>query len=431
MIFLWVLFYSGILLAQPYPWWYPTTFDIKGDTWWMSRWSDPEKHYRLEKSTDFGKTWEYKLEYGQIEIEQIDFLNENLGWIRFADGYLMRTTDGGNTWTQMGYTTAAYMDTLRFIDENTGFLLGERFQKTTNSGDTWQTRIFSADSNVYIAEHYSFLTDSIIFVHAYDIEYDWNGDWWFDILFKTTDQGDTWEVVRERKSGDAWPIYFFSADSGYSLRESNTKITTNGGKTWDILAHLPVPYYSGNARGDIQFFNSQVGYLTSFMWPYYDTLYRTTDGCKTWQSVPGAGWGRIYTEGKSIVSVSRKLHSATIIRFCYSLDEGVNWQTNYFDPEVVTNTDNDVPLSEFRLYQNYPNPFNPLTLIKYSLPLQSRITIMIYDALGKEITRLVDEEKPAGEYEAQWNASLNPSGVYFLRMQAGQFSETRKLILVK
>jgi photosystem II stability/assembly factor-like uncharacterized protein len=86
----------------------------------------------------------------------------------------------------------------------------------------------------------------------------------------------------------------------------DTELTTNGGKTWDIIAHLPVPYYPGNGRGDIQFFDSQVGYLTSFMWPYYDSLYRTTDGCKTWQSVPGAGWGRIYTEGKTIVTVSKK-----------------------------------------------------------------------------------------------------------------------------
>jgi hypothetical protein len=208
LIFLLVLFYSGILLAQVYPGWDPTTFDITGDTWWMSRWID--NHYRLEKSTDFGKTWEYKLEYGRIEIEQIYFLNENLGWIRFADGYLMRTTDGGNTWTQMGYTTAAFMDTLRFIDENTGFLLGERFQKTTNSGDTWQTHIFSADSNVYIAEHYSFLTDSIIFVHAYDIEYiPTVGERWFDILIKTTDQGDTWQVIKRKESWKCIAHSFF------------------------------------------------------------------------------------------------------------------------------------------------------------------------------------------------------------------------------
>jgi hypothetical protein len=81
--------------------------------------------------------------------------------------------------------------------------------------------------------------------------------------------------------------------------------------------------------------------------------------------------------------------------------------------------------------QNYPNPFNPSTTFKYSLPKTERVTLSIYDLLGKEVIKLIDEEKPAGEYETIWNASPYPSGVYFLRMQAGQFNETRKLILMK
>jgi outer membrane protein assembly factor BamB len=91
-----------------------------------------------------------------------------------------------------------------------------------------------------------------------------------------------------------------------------------------------------------------------------------------------------------------------------------------------------IPASNsYNLSQNYPNPFNPSTTIKYSLAQAGRITLSIYDLLGREVIKLIDEEKPPGEYETIWNTASYPSGVYFLKMQAGQFSETRKLILVK
>jgi photosystem II stability/assembly factor-like uncharacterized protein len=90
-----------------------------------------------------------------------------------------------------------------------------------------------------------------------------------------------------------------------------------------------------------------------------------------------------------------------------------------------------VLLPEFNLSQNYPNPFNPSTTIKYSLTQAERVTLSIYDLLGREVVKVTDEEKPAGEYETTWNASAYPSGVYFLRMQAGQFSETKKIVLMK
>jgi len=99
---------------------------------------------------------------------------------------------------------------------------------------------------------------------------------------------------------------------------------------------------------------------------------------------------------------------------------------------TVTGVEDKIPvIMGYDLEQNYPNPFNPSTTIRYSLAQTGRITLSIYDLLGREVVKLVDEEKPAGEYETKWNASSYPSGVYFLRMQAGQFSETRKLLLMK
>jgi len=83
------------------------------------------------------------------------------------------------------------------------------------------------------------------------------------------------------------------------------------------------------------------------------------------------------------------------------------------------------------LYQNYPNPFNPVTKIMYDVSRQSFITIRIYDILGREAAVLVNETKQQGSYEVSWDASNFPSGVYFYELQAGTFTERKKMVLIK
>jgi hypothetical protein len=85
----------------------------------------------------------------------------------------------------------------------------------------------------------------------------------------------------------------------------------------------------------------------------------------------------------------------------------------------------------FLLKQNYPNPFNPSTKIKYSIPQTSNVVIKVFDVLGNKIETLVNEEKPAGTYEIIWFAEKLPSGVYFYQLQAGDFVETKKMVLMK
>ena len=98
--------------------------------------------------------------------------------------------------------------------------------------------------------------------------------------------------------------------------------------------------------------------------------------------------------------------------------------------EAVESISNKIP-TEFSLNQNYPNPFNPSTKITYQIPKVSFITLKIYDVLGKEITTLVNEEKPIGSYEIEFNAKNLPSGIYFYKIQAGSFVETKKMVLMK
>jgi hypothetical protein len=106
------------------------------------------------------------------------------------------------------------------------------------------------------------------------------------------------------------------------------------------------------------------------------------------------------------------------------------WRRPLSELVGVTKEGSDLPL-EFTLSQNYPNPFNPSTTIRYQLPIRSIVTIKMYNILGKEITTLVNEKKDAGKYSINFNGSSLPSGVYFYRIQAGSFAETKKMMLLK
>ncbi|NIT61041.1 MAG: T9SS type A sorting domain-containing protein [Aliifodinibius sp.] len=97
------------------------------------------------------------------------------------------------------------------------------------------------------------------------------------------------------------------------------------------------------------------------------------------------------------------------------------------------------PISMYELSQNYPNPFNPITTIEFTLPLQSEVTLTIYNPLGEVVETLVSDRLRAGRYSLKWNASQYPSGIYFYRLEASsaegakshRFTQSKKLILLK
>ena len=91
---------------------------------------------------------------------------------------------------------------------------------------------------------------------------------------------------------------------------------------------------------------------------------------------------------------------------------------------------NEIP-NEHSLSQNYPNPFNPSTIIKFEIPKSSNVTISVYDVLGNELKILVNENLKPGTYKVEWDASNYPSGIYFYRLTAGTFAETKKMVLIK
>jgi len=120
-----------------------------------------------------------------------------------------------------------------------------------------------------------------------------------------------------------------------------------------------------------------------------------------------------------------------------SSGDTINYPPSFTDPshyiKQPTSIKDDIfeiP-QRFSLFQNYPNPFNPSTKINYSISQTIIVTLKVYDLLGKEITTLLNEEKPIGNYEIEFDGSNLSSGIYFYKMKAGNFSDTKKFILLR
>jgi len=96
----------------------------------------------------------------------------------------------------------------------------------------------------------------------------------------------------------------------------------------------------------------------------------------------------------------------------------------------VSETEDEIP-NNFVLYSNYPNPYNNSTKISYEIPVQSNVSIILYDALGREVATLVNEVKPSGKHQFSFVENNLVSGVYFYTLRAGNYSQTKKMILLK
>jgi hypothetical protein len=110
-------------------------------------------------------------------------------------------------------------------------------------------------------------------------------------------------------------------------------------------------------------------------------------------------------------------------------DDGI-WRRDISDI-FSSNEENSDILKQFSISQNYPNPFNPSTSIQYAIPIRQYVTLKIYDVLGTEIETLVNEEKPAGSYEVEFDGSNLGSGIYFCELRVGENLSIKKMLLLK
>jgi N-acetylneuraminic acid mutarotase len=200
-------------------------------------------------------------------------------------------------------------------------------------------------------------------------------------------------------------------EGGWGTNNAISVLTPNGGEVWGMATEQFIIWSSIDIIDVKIEFSSNNG----ASWELVN------------ESVPSTG---IYSWNVPAVHTIQGL-----IKISDVTDEDIfDISDNVFTIEPVTGMEDEnnrlIP-DEYSLSQNHPNPFNPTTKIKYGLPNAGLVTIKVYDVLGNEVATIVNEERYAGNYEITWYAEQLPSGIYFYRIQAGSFVETKKMILMK
>ncbi len=225
-------------------------------------------------------------------------------------------------------------------------------------------------------------------------------------VFRSTNNGTSWTQIN---SGLTDTIVFSLGVSGTNLFAGTSSggifLSSNNGTSWTHLNTSPISVGCFAVLGTNLFAGG---------------VYLSTNSGTSWTQVnsdlPGA-------PVQALAVLDTNLFAGT-------LGGGV-WRRPLSEMiTAVTDNGNNLPM-RFSLSQNYPNPFNPTTNLSFSLPSRSFVSLKVFDLLGREVATIVSEEMSAGNYSRQWNAANMSSGAYFYRLQAGNYSEVKKLLVVK
>ena len=358
-------------------------------------------------------------------------------WDSFNGGRMFLTTGDGTNWTQIGSADSG-IDILSIVMLDSRILAGtwNGFIQSTDDGTTWNDFTptgIPADSAIW-----SIVTiNTTLFAGT-------TGD-----IYKSTDNGNTWTEISSGIAADARITSIVAGGNNIFAGSASNGVfkSTNNGTSW-------TPINSNLTDTRI----SQLVVLGNKLFAVTLTgVYLSDNSGTSWAADPS-----VLKNVNCLVAVNGQLIAGTDDNGAYvSVDNGVTWTSfssgmpadtriwslagssdNIFagtssgiwvtgSPTEVTGVrEISAPLT-FTLNQNYPNPFNPSTNISFSIPSKSFVSLKIYDRLGREVATIFSEEISAGYYTRKWNAANIPGGIYFYRLKAGSFTETKKLILLR
>jgi len=408
--------------------------------------------------------------------DDVSFISETNIWvtnnINFGGGNsakVYKSTNGGQNWTIQFTKSNQYFRCIGFLDSLNGILgtlgnmiglNGPALYKTTNGGMNWDS-VSISPSPPYGLCGISILQPSSIFACGRV-----GGPAYF---IKSTNGGLNW--ISQNMSAYAYELIdckFFSDDSGFVIGAVDTVpnskgvvlFTSNGGNSW-------IERYRGNRPYDglwkISFINRNTGYVSFNL--NEDTLFflKTTNGGLSWQRGFQALGVQTISQGIGFINENTGWIGGDFTNMYKTTNGGISWQLDNWgrfvnrirfindtlgyavgreiykyttEPIGIKPISNEIS-KDFLLGQNYPNPFNPVTKIRFSVPVNKvgerglSVRLLIYDALGREIITLINEQLNPGIYEISWDAANRPSGIYFYKLITEEYTETKKMILIK
>lgn len=387
---------------------------------------------RVMKTTNAGANWFEQLtpfrDSADLNYRCVSFADINTGILVFAQmvspatyGGLVRTTNGGINWNKISIPVDAHMTRVKFINSSTGFATGYHIiYKTTNAGLNW-VPAFQSSSCAYLFGIF-FNNDNTGYVVGN------NG-----FILKTSNCGENWIQQTSNYYTSIWDVWFTDINTGFVVGGHSSNVgnkilkTTNNGSNWDSVIH-PI---SNGFLFSITFTSQNTGYVTGDL----GQILKTTNGGFNWynQYFPFSGPDSNQFFARNVFFTSNDTGYAAGIM-------NNNWACHIFktvtagEPTGIKPISIEVP-AEFKLEQNYPNPFNPVTSIKFKVASVGQssqtVSLRVFDLLGKEVATLVNEKLQPGTYEVTFDAGNLPSGVYFYQLKSENYTETKKLILLK
>lgn len=358
------------------------------------------------QTTNGGVSWTSQTIPGWPELFGVCFTDPDTGMVVGDFGLILRTTDGGANWinTAPSWIGGVPFKGVSFVNGNTGTVVGGYqllgwygfILHTTDGGSTW------------INQSIDTLNQELIRVSFTDANTG-TAVGFSGTIIRTSNGGQTWIKQISGTPEHIWDVSFTDTNLGITVGFFNVLRTTNGGLNWTTVSTPISTLFKG------VFLKESIGTAVG----YHGTIIRTTDGGVSWE--PQNSWTLNELRSVFFVDSINGIVVGIAGTILFTHNGGVN---------AIDNECNNIP-SGFLLMQNYPNPFNSSTTISFSIPSQSFVSLKVFDLVGKEVATIVSETRQAGNYSEQWNASELPSGIYFYKLRAGSFTETKKLVLLK
>jgi photosystem II stability/assembly factor-like uncharacterized protein len=389
---------------------------------------------------------------GNSKLKSINFINNSTGFIFGYMNHFYKTTNGGETWQE--FDTPSFAFSGYFLDEQNGILMGSFPYITRDGGETWTYgqginpigwgAAIIMKKGVLLNKDTAFICGNEFGMTGTPPQFYVTGK-----IYRTITGGQFWELVA--MGGFDWNDIKADANGKIYCIQSGLITSTDFGLTWKYISGIPS--YEGFSMseifGDTFYVSGSTGKITKtfnggYNWSQYQTPLNDTlnnlffQNNKTGWVVGDSGY-IFHTTNAGINWIQQTVPTTTDINDVYFInkdtgfavgDNGLLLKTYTGGMVGINNISTSIP-DKYFLYQNYPNPFNPSTTIKFDIIKISDIRLYIYDVTGKQIAELVNEKLNPGTYEYSWNAEELSSGIYFYRLEAYNFLQTRRMILLK